>query len=174
MQNEENQLKDLENLTNEELEARVAEAEAEDTPADDDSKSTDWETKAKQAENRAAMLQRLLNKKDKTIIKTNKSDPTSISRDIEEIKLMRKIDTFAEDNNLTKSQAKKVFEINPNATAETLKDPFIAEGLKAIARKEKVEQATPGAGRSSTVGGKTFKEMTLEEREANFSKFIGN
>lgn len=176
MTNDETQLKDLENLSNEELELKVAEAEAEDDEGTDDSKSTDWEAKAKAAENRAAMLQRLLNKKDKTITKTNtnKSGPGDISKDIEEIRFLRKVDTFAEDNGLTKAQAQRVLSINPNATSETLKDPFFAEGLKAIARKEKVESATPGSGRVAVVNGKSFKELSRDERIANFGKFVEN
>ena len=65
-----------------------------------------------------------------------------------------------------------MLEINPNATAETLKDPFIAEGLKAIARKEQIDEATPQGGRTTTVNGKTWKDMSDDERRANYTKMI--
>ena len=171
--NNEETVENLENLTNDELAVRVSEAEAEDADTDPSESKTDWESKARQAENRASMLQRLLNKKDKTVTKTNQpSIGEDTIKDIQEIKFLRKRDTFAEENNLTKAQAEKVLTLYPNATAETLKDPFIAEGIKAIARKERVDEATPGAGKISTVNGKTFTQMTEEERSVNWIKMV--
>ena len=112
----------------------------------------------------------------KTNINTpiNNINTQNISKDIQEIKLGRKIDNFAEDNGLTKAQARKLFEINPNATAETLKDPIYKSIVDTVARIDRVNNATPGAGRASTVAGKSFKEMTRDERIANFSKIIGS
>ena len=174
MENEDKQFENLENLTNEELEAKVEEAEAENNDANDNSNQTDWESKAAAAEKRAAMLQRLLNKKDKTINKTTTNNQPDYSKDIAEIKLARKIDSFSEENGLTRVQAEKILSLYPNATAETLKDPFIAEGIKAIARKERVDNATPNSSRGAVINGKTFRDMTRDERIANFSKVMGN
>lgn len=171
MKNEET-VENLENLTQEELEA----LEAKQNEAEEDEKESepaiDYKTKAEAAERRAATLQRLLNKKGKTINKTDNKPNDELSKDILEVRQALKIDRFAEENGLTKAQARKVLEINPNATAETLKDPFIAEGLKAIARKERVEEATPQGGRVTTVNGKTWKDMSDDERRANYAKMI--
>lgn len=167
MENDENTVENLENLTTEQLEAKVAELDA-----DNSSESIDWKAKAEEAQKRAAMLQRLLNKKDKPTINTNTNQP-DLAKDIAEIKMARKIDTFAEENGLTRLQAERVLKIDPNATAETLKDPFIAEGIKAIGRKERVENATPGTSVIQPVNGKSFKDMTPAERAANFAKITG-
>jgi len=156
-------VENLENLTTEELESLDNDSDTQET-------SIDWKAKAEAAEKRAAILQRLMNKKNKPT--TNLTNP-ELSKDIAEIKLARKIDTFAEENGLSRVQAERVLKLEPNATAETLKDPFYAEGIKALARKERVDNATPGASSQVSVNGKSFKEMTPQERAANFSKFTG-
>ena len=156
-------VENLENLTTEELESLDNDFDTQET-------SIDWKAKAEAAEKRAAILQRLMNKKNKPT--TNLTNP-DLSKDIAEIKLARKIDTFAEENGLSRVQAERVLKLEPNATAETLKDPFYAEGIKALARKERVDNATPGASTQVSVNGKSFKEMTPQERTASFSKFTG-
>jgi hypothetical protein len=171
MEYEDKTVENLENLTQEELDALEAKQNAEIEEEEEEAEPTiDYKAKAEAAERRAATLQRLLNKKGgKTINKTNTVD---YSQDILEIKQNLRIDSFAEENGLTKAQARKVFEINSNPTSELLKDPFISEGLKAIARKERVDNATPAGGRATTVNGKSFKEMTEEDRRANYSKLM--
>jgi len=156
-------VENLENLTTEELESLDNDFDTQET-------SIDWKAKAEAAEKRAAILQRLMNKKNKPT--TNLTNP-DLSKDIAEIKLARKIDTFAEENGLSRVQAERVLKLEPNANAETLKDPFYAEGIKALARKERVDNATPGASTQVSVNGKSFKEMTPQERTASFSKFTG-
>ena len=176
--NEGAEVENLENLTNEELDA--LEAKGNEADGADDSTDTTVDYKAKyeaeklareKSDRIAAIRQRLLNKKGKTITNDNKPN-SDFTKDILEVRQALKVDAFAEENGLTKAQARKVFEINPNATAETLKDPFIAEGLKAIARKDRVDEATPQGGRVTTVNGKTWKDMSEDERRANYKKVI--
>lgn len=159
--NESATVENLENLTTEELEA--LDAQETHTPTIEKS---DREV---ELEKRNAILQRLLNKKNKTVSTTNTNN-SDTSKDIQEIKFIHKVATFAEENSLTKTQAERVLKLYPDATSETLKDPFIAEGLKAIARKERVDDATPRAGKVTSIAGKTFAEMTPQERESNFTK----
>lgn len=170
--NNEDTVENLENLTQEELDALEAKPNAEPEEEEETDTTIDYKAKAEAAERRAATLQRLLNKKGKTINKTDNKSNDDLSKDILEVRQALKIDRFAEDNGLTKAQARKVLEINPNANAETLKDPFIAEGLKAIARKERIDEATPQGGRTTTVNGKTWKDMSDDERRANYTKMI--
>jgi LAS superfamily LD-carboxypeptidase LdcB len=127
-------------------------------------KAEQEELKRKADENRENAKRRVAQKQP------TKTNLTSTDKDIQEIKFIHKVSTFAEENNLTKIQAERVLKLYPDATSETLKDPFIAEGLKAIARKERVEDSTPKTGRVSTIGGKSFSEMTPAEREKNFTK----
>ena len=160
MENEEITVENLENLTPEELEIALSK----DENIEEEAKSTDWEAKAKHAENKSAMLQRLLNKKDKTINKTNTN--TELEKDIAEIKLSRKVERFAEENNLSRAQAEKVFKLNPNPTAEFLKDPFIASGLEDMTRRGRVDNAMSGGVRSPISSSKSFSEMNENEKEA--------
>ena len=160
MENEEITVDNLENITPEELELALSR----DDNSEDEAKSTDWEAKAKHAENKSAMLQRLLNKKDKTINKTNTN--TELEKDIAEIKLSRKVDRFAEENNLSRAQAEKVFKLNPNPTAEFLKDPFIASGLQDMTRRDRVDNAMSGGVRTPITSSKPFAEMTDSEKQA--------
>jgi hypothetical protein len=131
-------------------------------------KAEQEEARLQAERNREAAKRRLAQKQP-----TNTNVNNTVLKDIAEIKFARKIDTFAEENGLTRTQAERILKLEPNATADTLKDPFYAEGLKAIARKERVENATPGASSQVSVNGKSFKDMTPDERKANFSKFTG-
>lgn len=172
MKNEDNTVENLENLTQEELDALEAKQNIDAEKEEDDSETTiDYKAQYEAEKRRAATLQRLLNKKGKTINNDNKTN-NDLTKDVLEIRQALKIDKFAEENGITKAQARKVLEINPNATAETLKDPFIAEGLKAIERRERVENAIPQGGRPTTVNGKTWKEMNDDERRAAYTKMI--
>lgn len=170
MNNEETTVENLENLTDEQLEAMAAEGDTEEATTENAQSKPDLEAELERLKNRNATLQRLLNKKDKTITKSNTNTQPDLSKDIAEIKLLRRMDNFAEEHGLTKAQTEKLFSINSNPTADTLKDPFIAEGLKALARKERVDSALPASSRVSSIGGKSFKEMSREEKEANFAK----
>lgn len=163
MDNEDTQLENLENLTQEQLEALEEQNDSEDSNSEP---TVDYKAKYEAEQKRAATLQRLLNKKgDKTNNNQTNKPNEELERDIAEIKFSRKVDRFAEDNNLTKSQAEKVLKLYPNATAEILKDPFVAEGIKAVARNERVERSIPGAGKASTTTSKSFSEMTPDEKK---------
>lgn len=172
MNNEENTVENLENLTQEELDALEAKQNEANSEEEEAETPIDYKAKAEAAERRAATLQRLLNKKGKTITNNDNKSNNDLSRDIQEVRQALKVDKFAEENGLSKIQARKVLEINPNATAETLKDPFIAEGLKALERKDRVDNAIPQGGKVTTINGKTWKDMSDDERRANYIKVI--
>lgn len=172
MENNETQFENLENLTNEQLEAEI-----ERIDADDSSPSIDWQQKARDAEKRAAMLQRLLNKKDKPTNKTNLND--SISNDIAEVKKqlseqaqILKVQNLADQTGYSKEQIKKVLEKFPTANAELILDPIISTYLQEEKRKETFKANMPGAGTIATVEGKSFSQMSKAEREANFQKIV--
>lgn len=175
MENEDTQFGNLENLTTEELESRVNALDnnnSQSTVEEDwQSKYAEAQAKAEEAQKRANMMQRLLNKKDKPINNVNNNQVNS--NDIAEIKQFHKISSFAENNGLTKAQAEQVLKYNPNATAESLKDPVVSAIVSTLARQERVENATPRSTSANTVNGKTFQTMTRDERVANWSKMVG-
>lgn len=173
MNNEDTQFENLENLTTEELESRVNALDNNNSQStieeDWQSKYLEAQAKAEEAQKRANMMQRLLNKKDKPINNTNKVD----SNDLAEIKQFHRTAIFAETAGITKAQAEQVLKYNPNATAESLKDPVVSAIITTMARQEKVENATPRSSSSNTINGKTFKDMTRDERAANWAKIVG-
>lgn len=77
---------------------------------------------------------------------------------------------FAWENGLSPEETDKVFAITQKPSKETLKDPFIKAGLEAIRAEKRVAEATPSpSGRGIKHNGKSFKEMTPEEREQFFA-----
>lgn len=170
MEHNETSGENLAKLSVAELEALEAEMDSQDTTTGED--TIDWKAKAEEAERKAATLQRILNKKQKNL-QTIKQEGTPANSDVAELKYYHKIETLAEEAGITKAQAKKLLEVNPNATVETLKDPFFAEGLKALVRRDNIDSAMPARSSLGSVNGKSFSQMSREERVANFSKITG-
>ncbi|MBK9272787.1 MAG: hypothetical protein IPM48_14475 [Saprospiraceae bacterium] len=57
--------------------------------------------------------------------------------------------------------------------SEIIEDPFIKAGIEAERQKAKVEQTTPNPSNGTmTVKGKTWAQMTPEERKMNYDAFI--
>lgn len=96
-----------------------------------------------------------------------------IKATVSQLALKDKMLDFGLEHGLSRAEVNAVFKLNPNPTKETLEDPFVKGGLQAIRAKTSVQDATPGSSkRSPTVSGKTFAEMTKEEREKNWSTII--
>jgi len=165
MENEEITGVNQDEITETELEALLNEVEEAPQP-----KVVTEENETEKLRNKVAMLQRILNKKKaEPIIKDNE-----IQKDIAEIKFYRKVEVFAEENGLNKKQAEQVLKLYPNATAETLKDPFIKAGIDALARKERVAENTPrGSSTKSTTSSKSYGQMTPEEKKEWYANRMG-
>ncbi len=57
---------------------------------------------------------------------------------------------------------------------EVLSDPFVKSGLSALQSQERTRNNVPGPShRLATVEGKSFGQMSKDERRANFSKVTG-
>jgi hypothetical protein len=130
-------------------------------------KAQQEEAKAKALQNREAAQRRLAQKQP-----TNSNLNQSTLKDLEEVKFALKVENLAEQTGFTKTQIKDVLKMIPSATVETFTNPLIADGLKEQLRKASLQANTPGAGKPATVNGKGFKEMTREERMANFNKIV--
>jgi hypothetical protein len=130
-------------------------------------KAQQEEAKAKAMQNREAAQRRLAQKQP-----TNLNLNQSTLKDLEEVKLALKVENLSEQTGFTKNQIKDVLKMIPTATVETFTNPLIADGLKEQLRKASFEANKPGAGKPATVNGKGFKEMTKEERIANFGKIV--
>ncbi len=114
-------------------------------------------------------IKRRLEKKAQTSSKPHSTN----TDDLAEVKFFHKVELFAEENGLTRQQARKVLSLYPEATQETLRDPFVQAGIKALEHQKRFN-AVPGVSNTTQkVGGKTFSEMSENERKANWEKMVG-
>ena len=94
--------------------------------------------------------------------------------DVKELKLSEKKRQFGHRNNLSPEETDRLFRYAGDADpAEALKDPFFQAGLKQFRQDQRAKDAIPS---SSNVGrkvdGKTFAEMTPEERKKNWGQVV--
>lgn len=97
-----------------------------------------------------------------------------IVSDVKELKLIEKKRQFGYKNSLSPEETDRLFRYAGGGDpGEALKDPFFQAGLKEFRREARVKDAIPSSGnRSSKVDGKSFAEMSPEERQKNWNKFI--
>lgn len=83
---------------------------------------------------------------------------------------------FQHAHNLTPEEADHLFNYAQGANVtpdQALESPFIKTALDAFRNARKNDDATPRpSGRSPVVEGKTFAQMTNDERRANFNKMF--
>jgi hypothetical protein len=177
----EKQFENLENLTDEQLEALELQNDNDEngsveTPVDYKAQYEAEKEAREKAERRAATVQRLLNKKPKTETLNNRNgNITNLEKDIADIKFSNKIDNFARENSMNRSQAEYIFKLYPNATEEILKDPFVKAGLKAIASEKRLSDNTPrGRSASQSTSNKSYKEMNQSEKEEWYKSHMSN
>lgn len=106
-------------------------------------------------------------KRPKTPNSKSTEELQEIRETVNKLSLAEQKRQFQYENNLSPEQTDKVFAITSKPTKETLEDPFVKAGLEAIRQQQRVSEATPSpSGRSATHNGKTFKDMTPDERQA--------
>jgi len=122
-------------------------------------------------QNKEAAKRRLAQKQPQSI-KTNLTQ--DISKDLEEVKFALKVENFVRQTGFTRDQIETVLKKIPNATVDLLLDEELGIGKNFTEklRSESFKANTPGSSRPATVNGKSFKEMTREERVANFNKIV--
>lgn len=153
----------VEEETPEEEEDDVEESESkEDEP--------DWEAEAKKWK---AIAER--NKKKKSLQNKAQEPDDDIKADVQYLKLSEKKRQFGYENNLSPEETDKIFQINPNPTKETLKDPFVKAGIDALRRSKRLEDNVPSSSaKSNPVVTKKFKEMSDAEKNAEWQKYMKN
>jgi hypothetical protein len=118
------------------------------------------------------MFARLKKLETKPHIKNKADFSEDISRDISELKLAEKKRQFGYKHGLSPEETDKLFKFSGNEDPEdTLKDTFFQTALKESRRQKDIDGATPSiSNKSRKVEGKTFDEMTAEERKKNWTK----
>jgi hypothetical protein len=80
---------------------------------------------------------------------------------------------FQYDYGLSPKEVDRVFKVDPNPTAETLKDPFIKAGLQAIRSQERVDNNTPSSSAKSPVlNRQKFNKLSDEQKQAEYHRFL--
>jgi hypothetical protein len=99
-----------------------------------------------------------------------------VKADVKFLKLAEKKRQFQFEHGLTPDQTDMIFKINPNPSKKDLENPFIQGGLTALKAKARVEDNTPSSsGRSFSIAGKSWAEMSSDERKANneaYNKYL--
>lgn len=89
---------------------------------------------------------------------------------VEHLELKRQ---FGHEHGLSPVETDAVFKHNQNPTKETLDEPFVKGGIEAVRTKDRVDNAIPSSSPSSRkVNGKTFSDMTPDERKANYKDLM--
>lgn len=115
--------------------------------------------------------EKLKNFKPETITKTEPSD--EVLKDISELKLAEQKRQFGYENNLSPDQTDKVFQLTNNKpTKEILEDDFVKAGLQALKSKQRVENNIPSPNRVVTVKGKSFSELSRDDKISNFGDYM--
>ena len=177
---QENQNPDLEQEINSEEE----EVETEDEVSEEESAESEEEAEDKTDEEKEelrqenAKLKRLLNKKDKE--KSQKPKPQvdeedDIYQTVEGLKLSETKRQFGHEHGLSPDEVDKVFQIDPNPTAKTLKDPFVKAGLTAVRKQKRVDENTPSStSKAPPFAQKSFNEASSQEKDAAWQKYIAS
>ena len=118
--------------------------------------------------------------KDLRALKQNPQKPEakideSIVKDIEHLKLSEKKRQFGYQKGLSPEETDKLFQYAGDKDPdEVLKDSFFQAGLKEFRQAQKIENATPSSSnRTASIDGKSFKEMSVDDRKKNWNKIVG-
>lgn len=144
--------------------------EVEEEDSTESEEEQDSEAEKLKAEN--AKLRRLLKKKDPPK-QTNQAElDEDIIEDVKSLKLSERKRQFGYEHGLSPEATDKVFSINPNPSKETLKDPFIQAGIKAIERQKKVSLNTPSSSAKAPTNSEAFHKKSDVERQQEFEKYM--
>lgn len=105
------------------------------------------------------------------------ADDVDLRRDVNDLKLEKEKRQFGHANQLTPEETDHLFAFATGSNlkpAEAMSHPFFKSGLEALRQQNKNDANIPGPSRRAPViEGKTFSEMTNDERRKNFDKVIG-
>lgn len=126
--------------------------------------------RAKKAEEKAKNL-------GKPEIKNQEKKPDSevaaLKTTVDSLALAERKRQFGYENNLSPAETDAVFRINPNPTAETLKDPFVEGGLAKLKSLKRVDENTPGSSSRTNKPLKFKADATKEDKQKAFEEKVG-
>lgn len=165
----------MENDNTQELELTEIEENVEDTENSTTEETVDYKALYEEERSRANKLKRKLYTKDAPIIKNK---PQELDDDtVQTVKRLEVIENkrqFGFENSLSPEETDAVFKFaNGKPSKETLEHPFIKAGIESLRTQKRVESNTPSSSqRSSTFGGKSFTELSEDERKNAFESRV--
>jgi len=153
-------------------EEQVSDSE-ESLEAEQDSE-IDWKTRAIKAEKAIEYAKKSQKQDAKPIKKTAIANPEGDLRaEIEALKLAERKRQFGYEHNLSPKETDRVFQINAEPDADTLKDPFIKAGIEALRRQDRVaNNSLAPSAKSGTFNPKKFTKLSAQEKDAEFKRFM--
>ena len=109
---------------------------------------------------------------------SNKGKPTHEAKDrdivasrVDRLEESDRKRQFGFEHSLSPMETDLVFQFSRNPSKKTLKHPFVAGGLEKLRSRKNADDNIPSghAFKSFKVNGKEWKELTPEERQANFA-----
>lgn len=100
---------------------------------------------------------------------------TSMEKRLSELEMERKKREFGHHHGLSPEETDTAFRFNPKDPKQSLEHPFFKAGLEATRSQKRAESATPSTSkRSAVVNGKSYEEMTPDERKEHYSKVLSS
>lgn len=162
---------DVDQIEEEEVEEETEDEESEEESEDQTAEELE-ELRKKNAE-LVARLRRETKKKNKPTKTITRDEPEVLSR-VERLELSEKKRQFGYLHGLSPDETDKIFQINPDPSEETLKDPFVKAGLQALRKQKRASDNMPsGSGVSGKASlGKDFKDLSPQEKQERYAKMM--
>lgn len=177
-QEEETETLDEEEEVDSDSEESLEADEESDEEEDEEEEAIDWQARALKAE-KAIEKAKKANKKKKVNSNINnnlstkaESPDDDIRAEIESLKLAERKRQYGYEHGLSPLETDKVFQIDPDPSDKTLKDPFVKAGLQALRAKERVDKNTPSSSaKRPIIQSKKFQEMSEAEKNKAFREY---
>lgn len=135
----------------------------------------EYEAKMKHWRDKAQKLEERFSQEDDPQPKSSQTeDDSGLERRLSNLETEKRKREFGYQHGLSPEETDDVFRFAGNEDPKkALEHPFVKAGIEARRIQKRVEQATPSSGgNATTIKGKTYAEMTAEERAANYKTII--
>ncbi len=155
------------------LDLELEEPKPEEAPPAEDVEALKQRMADLEAKNKQLYARVKKQSKDVQPLSTQPKDEEDIRETVRSLAQAESKRQFGYSHGLSPEETDAIFRMNPKPSKETLDDPFVKGGLAAIRAKKRVENATPApSGKSATVDGKPWGQMTPEDRRKNYQKVV--
>ena len=147
-----------------------------DETADNSAELETLKEKNKQLFARVKRAEELV-KKNQARVKNNSGEEDSdLRKTVNKLELAERKRQFQYKHNLTPEETDYIYRFAGKEDLDKmLEHPFVKAGLEAIRAQKRVEEAIPSSSSSSrTIEGKSWSELSTDERKKNFDKYVSS